>query len=224
MAERAAALAHDLTKAWAFNCQPSRWLHDDWWATLPHAELLRRAARSPRGAGRIDQWLLAHFRLAGHWVTDFSSPVARCALLPPPHLEAVVFYAGVTLNHPAIRRVVLADAVRRLRARIGAEAHDFALTRAAAVLADEQATLALPRRGDARAHLLVSGLCCLGQALAGAPAGLRGRVVLKLPRRWRGVLLHPPALLAGTDCQGLLRRLVVALGMGAALGYDEAES
>ncbi len=209
-----------------FNCLPARYLHPSWLAREPHRALVLRAARCRRSEQRVSEWLLERFGLSGPPCLRFAEPAPRCALLPPPHLEAVLFYAGLTLSHAHIRRLVLSADVQRLRERLGEAGYRFAIDTAPLLAGDEPQLRvpAWPARGDPRTHSLVAGLSCLGSALRGQPHALRGRLALKLPRRWSAALARPPLPLPADRCQRLLRRLLGALGMAAALGYREPDA
>jgi hypothetical protein len=144
---------------------------------LPPA-LAERLLGAPRLAARLSLRILDRAGLARGPLPD-ETPAFALARLPAAELARVARACGALLHHASIRAVVLREDRQRLRAFLGADAHELALRRAAFLRLP--ARLA-PGRDGLEAAIERDGLACLRARYPegeGAAPGLAGRLALK---------------------------------------------
>lgn len=132
---------------------------------------------APRLAARLSRRILARAQLATDPLPS-ESPAFAMARLPAAELTRIARACGALLHHLAIRAVVLREDRQRLRAFLGADAHELALRRAAFL---RLPVLPVPDRERLEGAVERDGLACLRARFSGddAPPGLTGRLALK---------------------------------------------
>lgn len=212
----------------AFNLAPVTALDDSWLATTredddgeadnptfpPIPAVVARLAVRPSIRGAISRHLLAGAGLDDSYWLHFP-PRARLALVDRAVLQGVCLYAGLVIRGQEIRGALDGRSVKRLRARLGDDAVDFAI-RTAPLLGAAPVVDYTPQLIDPRSRLMMVGVFhAFGPALLSAPAFAR-RLAFRLPRALAPEIAGlataalPPAA-AGAEGEGLpptIRRLI----------------
>ena len=177
-----------------WNLYPHRWARPDWLVSVPGAEgaLVSLLERTSEGRARLG----THFRESlglSDTFWDFEPRQRRLALLPANTLAQLARFAGATYYWNSLTRVVSQQRHQALTARIGADAHAFAMRRGRSLLSTTGLTPpGVSGRPDPdRMH--AAGWTVIASCLTGEPAALLTRTRFKFPR---GLTLEenlPPA-------------------------------
>lgn len=170
---------------YVFNLLPARYVHASWLEAFGGAAAWAPLRDRRRAEPLLSQMLLEQLGPDRRLVLDFADPAARLALIDGSDLSTLIDRAGLTVHRAALASLIDRAQVLPARHALGEEAWEFALRRAPLLAPPERTAppaLVLERMPE---QIRASGLRCLAEALAGQPAALLKRVMLKLPRRSR---------------------------------------
>lgn len=166
-----------------WNLYPHRWARPEWLATVPGADpaLFPVLERTGRSRDRLGRHLRAALGLTEtFW--DLEPQPRRIALLPAATLEQLARFAGAAWHWSSLTRMVSQRDHRAVTARIGVDAHAFALRRGRALLGPAglpaPATPAAPDSDQVPA----AGWTLIASCLGAEPAPVLARARLKFPR------------------------------------------
>jgi hypothetical protein len=172
-------------RAIGFNRYPQRYAHPSWipetWG--PWMGKLPAGSKSEASLGR---GLLRHWGLAETPCFDFTTPARRLALIEGEPLRRTLLLAGVARHADAIARLMERSKVKELKEQVGEDAYKFAMFRAPLLAGPLAAggNEAAPAGADWKTRCMAAGMGMFGACLAGGPAGLSARAVLKFPREY----------------------------------------
>ncbi|MEZ5581702.1 MAG: SctK family type III secretion system sorting platform protein [Candidatus Competibacteraceae bacterium] len=118
-----------LKRALAFNFHPAAYLHDSWFDTLPHGDLVRRLRTVPRAAPQVSRYLMQILGLEQDYWYDFADRRARLALLNGRPLERLCLYLGLALRSTELRSELRGDRLRPVKQAVGEDGFAFAVKR-----------------------------------------------------------------------------------------------
>ncbi len=212
MAGAVARLAEDrehLLAVTDFLYFPNHHLHPDWVSRLEEGDVIGALRGNPHAEDDLADYLLERFELKHKLWFDFDSTLRRLLLRPRDDILRIVIHAGAVLNSRHARHAIRREDVLRLRAGFGEALFDFALNEAP--LAFDLETLPrMPAPGedvDVRAHLVASGLWCLGSAVRREPAAIIERLYLKMSTAEYPFLEKQPTAFRSEICKTVIEKL-----------------
>jgi hypothetical protein len=170
----------------SFNLFPATYAHWSWIEQLGFCELSADPAGLPTASTywirSVSDALLTEFALEQQFDFDFSSARKRVALLDADAAIILAKHVAAILLRERFRTVIAREAVAELRAKVGADAHRFALQFDGDVprltgLA-EQLTWCATEHWDRYMAALVAA--CLPEGAF----GVHGRLQLRFPNTW----------------------------------------
>jgi hypothetical protein len=169
--------------ALVFNTQPALYVHESWFATLPHGACARRLSAEPRARFAVSRYLLEACELHGRYCEDFANHWARLALLDGPALELFFLYLGLALRAGELRQVIQGERLRSLKGAVGEAAWRFVVQRVPLLGVLPQFEFE-PAAGDPRERFIQIGLAYCVPTLTACGPALTRRLALKLPTAW----------------------------------------
>ena len=193
----------------AFNYYPNRYIHPSWVARLENAGIISRLLKRSRSEDNLADYLLDRFELKDNYWFDFDTPLRQLLLRDRDEILRVVLHAGALLNSRHVRRAIVRGNAIRLRRGFGERLFDFAANEAPVLFDVASLPSIAPPAPDAdvRAHLLASGLWCLGKALEGEPSALLERLYLKMAAAEYPFLEQQPRAFRKAPCVAVIERL-----------------
>jgi hypothetical protein len=165
-----------------WNFFPHRWALPGWLHTVPGVSpsFCQALEQTPRSRERLGRHVREALGLTEtFW--DFEPKVRRLALLPATSLAKLAAFAGATYHWSALSRAVSRSAQQAVIARIGADAHAYALRRGRPLLSVAGVTPPSDDRTVDAAQIPATGWWLLESCLATEPAPLLPRARLKFP-------------------------------------------
>jgi len=193
----------------AFNYYPNRYIHPSWVERLENGKIIGKLLRNARSEDNLAEYLLERFELKEKLWFEFDTPLRQLLLQPRDDILRIVLHAGAVLNGAHVRHAIHRQDVLRLRQGFGDRLFEFALNEAPLMFnVKALPKIAGPRPGsDLRAHLVASGLWCLGRALEGEPAAIVERLYLKMSAAEYPFLAEQPASFRKAPCVTVIEKL-----------------
>jgi hypothetical protein len=169
-----------------FNLFPATYAHPSWIERLGFCEFMSDRADLPTSSTHwirtVSDALLTERGLEQQFDFDFSSPRKRIALLDAGIAVAVATYVAAILLRDQLRTVIARAAVAEIRAKIGADAHRFALqfNDRVPVLSEVSQRLAACPLEQWEPLMATLILTCLPEGAL----GVIGRMQLRFPCAW----------------------------------------
>lgn len=166
-----------------WNLYPHRWARPEWLATTQGGDpaIIQLLERTERGRERLGRHVRAVLGLTDtFW--DFEPLPRRLALLPATSLERLAKFAGAVWHWQSLTRMVSQRDHRAVTARIGSEAHAFALRRGRAL--SGPAALPVPTgpvKPDSD-QIPTAGWTLIASCLGAEPVPVLTRARFKFPR------------------------------------------
>jgi hypothetical protein len=162
--------------AYEFNMLPARYIHRSWIESYIPFNIFKSVAKSERGAEKLSNLILAHYKLNYEFYYEFYDPSLRFALLPSEIISKLALYSGIALNYKFITKAIDKQKKTKIIESIGQHGYRFAVTHAPLLVGEIKIDINLqPTRDDYKGFVEKCGAIYFLSSLAHAPRSLISR-------------------------------------------------
>lgn len=176
------------------NALPVLHFHTSWLDTTDEQADLQVLLQYSSALPDLSRFLLKRYRLKSVWIHDFVEPRTRILLINAQALNKLVFYLGLIIISPHLRKIIDGNMLRKLGEAVGIDAFEFARKKAAfynpgfigkIIKVDSESI----NPEGVYEEAMKKGVMCLGLIFWEEEKAIRNRVAIKLPKKYARLIV-----------------------------------
>ena len=191
-----------------FNTRPQHWVPPQRLSALPNANVVGYLSKAGHSRALLGKWVFNQLGVdpdKASW--EFTEPRSRLALLSWEALEALARFSGAALRWSEIKSIIGKEDIQRLKARLGGDAHLFALQRGPFLRSAANLKTLGKNAPPLPDQAWLDGWGMVAKALAGEPLPTIERFLLKVPKEFRDVYSDNLPVEVRDGAWGFIRRV-----------------
>lgn len=169
------------------NALPIRQFHPTWLESTDEWPDIATLAQHPTALPDLSAFMMKRYRLKSVWVHDFTELRYRLLLMNSVSLNRVVYYLGLIVVSPYLRKLIDGGAIRDMRQAIGQDEFEFTRKKAAfynpaylgkLIKVDRHALTPQTIRDE----IIKRGVMCMGLLYWDEDKSIKTRLAIKLPK------------------------------------------